>query len=243
MIIAIIAYFNQHPFRSAKSQQPIIEKVIQENCYDDDLNPQVSIEFNICMRNYHYFLHDSQSYYNESLFQVKSGIRNKRPTPIHMNKLIDNTDPVRENTCGMKHGTLDATWNLGGLSELFMCKFFAPNDTSLGTDLRSLDYQSARVNGEPRYATVLRDVYEVDKCPAELVKTDFIKHSKTAQSALMKLYGDAADVPFSIAIDLEDRQGEVLVPTCARIIAQQVRNSVCSDRFFFSNADFFNDSE
>lgn len=144
----------------------------------------------------------------------------------------------------MKHGVLDVTWNLGGVGEELSCKFFAPNDTSLGTDLRSLDYQSARVVGEPKYVDVLKKLYEVNKCPNEISKSDFTQHSKSAQTALFKLANEVAkDIPFSIAIDLEDRKGEVVVPTCAAVIAQQVKNTVCSDRFFFTNAKFFTDGE
>lgn len=195
---------------------------------------------NICLRNFHYFLRESQSFFDESAFDVHGGLKGEHPIDHPLNSLVDNLDPFRENYCGMKHGTLDAAWNLGGVGSQINCKFFAANDSSIGTDLRSMDFQQARIVGEPAYIEVLKNLYGIEKCPSEFTKTDFISHSKSGQLALLGRVGNVAtDVPFSLGVDLEDRKGEVLGPTCSTIIAQQLKSSVCSDRFFFTNAAFF----
>lgn len=221
----------------------MINKLINTNdCYDEDINPQVPVELLICLRSFHYFLRESQSFYQESAFTHPNGVRGQTPVEHPLNSLVDNLTVFQENTCGMKHGTLDVAWNLGGVGEQITCKFFAANSSSVGTDLRSMDYQQARIVGEPPYIEVLKDLYGISKCPSEYTKTDFIKHSKSGQTALFNRVGNiAADIPFSLAVDMEDRRGEVLTPTCGTIIAQQLRKSVCADRFFFSNAEFFTD--
>lgn len=222
----------------------MLNGILERNCYNETLDPQASVEFNLCLRTFHYFLRAQMSTYNESLFAVSGGLRRQKPINRDFSQYVDNLSFVDENRCGLRHGLLDKNWNIGRLDEEISCRFFAPNETSLGHDIRSMDYQFARITGEPRYIDVLKGLYGVEKCDTEITKEDFINHSPEIRDILFDRVDDRPeDIGFTMGVDFESKNGDVLAPTCSRIIREQLFRSYCGDRFYFSNADFFTDGK
>jgi hypothetical protein len=130
--------------------------VPSSRCYNASINPQVSVEFNIALRSMHYFIRDKMGLYDRSNFLVQSGIRGKFPTLTDQSTLLDNTTAYRDNKCGLTHGLLDTSWNLGGIGPQTHCSFFAKGENRTGGDLRAWDFQFGREIGEPSYASYLQ---------------------------------------------------------------------------------------
>lgn len=84
-------------------------------CYNPNINPQVSLEFNIALRMCHYFLREKMSTYDERNFQTSNLLRGKRPTDVDIFDAIDNLSFYTNNKCGITHGLLDVAWNLAGV--------------------------------------------------------------------------------------------------------------------------------
>jgi hypothetical protein len=183
-----------------------------------------------------------------------------RPVDIPFADCIDNTDLFTKNRCGITHGLFDVGWNLAGVgdsvrysaSELFIskeiftiifqvhCQFFAANKFSPGTDLRSLDYQVGREMGEPNYGDILRKYHGINKCNEDITKRDLIKHLPSVRDMLAKRFKDnPAEIGFTLATDFEEKEGQILGPTVSRIIADQLKRTICGDRFWYSNGLVF----
>lgn len=186
-----------------------------------------------------------------------------RPSEIPFFDCVDNITLFTRNRCGMTHGLLDVGWNLAGVgSEVFFnfictvkkclkiifsyqvsCNFFAPNKNVPGTDLRSLDYQVGREFGEPHYGEILIKWYGVKKCIENITKTDFRMHTGEDSARLSKLTSELGKVGYTLATDFENKDGQILSPTNSKIIVEQLRRTVCGDRFWFSNGNVFNDGK
>lgn len=111
----------------------------------------------------------------------------------------------------------------------------APNNT-LGTDLRSMDFQSAIDICEPMYVTSAQKLFNVQKCPSEMTKDDLPKHAFETKNFLNDQYkGDIRQMGFLFGVLTEDKEGNVLGPTERLVMIDQMKRSVCGDRFWFSN--------
>lgn len=82
-------------------------------CYDKTLNPQVSVSFASCFRGMHIFMRDSLATYSESFFTGPNPLQGKSRTEIDLRDCVMNTTFYRDNKCGLTHGCLDTTWNIG----------------------------------------------------------------------------------------------------------------------------------
>lgn len=111
-----------------------------------------------------------------------------------------------------------------------------------GTDLRSLDYQSGREFGEPSYGEILRKLYGIKKCDKEITKNDFVKHTPEVRDMFARRFKEnISEIGYNFATDFEDKEGQILSPTNSFIIAEQLKRTVCGDRFFFTNGKVFRD--
>lgn len=107
-------------------------------------------------------------------------------------------------------------------------------------DLRSIDFQTGRENGEPSYCTVLRIFHGVNaSCNAELKKNQFFLHDASTIEFFEKHYKNICDISLSIGADLETRTAAPVGTTNGIFIAEQTHRSMCGDRFYFNNAAFF----
>jgi hypothetical protein len=50
---------------------------------------------------------------------------------------------------------------------------------------------------------------------------------------------NVAQIGFTLATDFEEKEGQILGPTVSRVIADQLKRTVCGDRFWFSNGKTF----
>lgn len=124
------------------------------------------------------------------------------------------------------------------------CKFFAAQLDSIGHDLHSMDYETGRETGESSYTEVLRKIYGIDKCDNEMTKTDFIKHDEATQDFLAQRYNNImSDVSFTFGVDFEGAEGKPISPTISFVLAEQIKRSVCGDRFWYENAEFFREGK
>lgn len=124
------------------------------------------------------------------------------------------------------------------------CKFFTADKQAPGTDLRSLDYQTGRETGEPNYGDILRKFYGVNKCNNEITKNDFLKHTSNVKDMFARRFKEnIAEVGYNLATDFEDKDGQILGPTNSIIIAEQLKRTVCGDKFWFSNGKTFTKSQ
>lgn len=89
----------------------------QSNCYDANIDPQVSIESNLALRFFHWFLKPTLGTYDENLFKVPNGLRGKKSVDIPFKMMLDNLTWYDTNVCGIMHGLLDSSWNVGVLSD------------------------------------------------------------------------------------------------------------------------------
>jgi hypothetical protein len=60
------------------AEKQAVEVISLSNCYDPTINPQMSIEFNLALRDFHYFIRESLSTYNEANFLRPNGLRGLR---------------------------------------------------------------------------------------------------------------------------------------------------------------------
>ena len=91
-----------------------------KNCYNPDINSQVSNEFVIALRFFHYFIRDNWGLYPSEIFHQVSGIRGQRVRDIEFHSFFENLDIFFENRCGLMHGLLDSSWNM--FSKGLFCK-------------------------------------------------------------------------------------------------------------------------
>lgn len=97
--------------------------------------------------------------------------------------------------------------------------------------MRALDYQVGRENGESSYLEVLKNFYGVNKCDNEITLNDFSHHNPDTRNFLLQRHGnDMESIGFSMALDLEEANGDLMTPTQSIAIADQYRRSICSDR-------------
>lgn len=89
----------------------------QSNCYDPNIDPQVSLESNLALRFFHWFLKPTLGTYDEKLFRNPNGLRGKKCVDIPLKTMLDNLTWYETNVCGMMHGLLDSSWNVGVLSD------------------------------------------------------------------------------------------------------------------------------
>lgn len=210
------------------------------SCYNPSLNPQVTVEFNIALRDFHYFIGDKFSTYDENRFQVPSGIKGVQPTSVPLETIMDNLTFVEKNQCGITHGSMDIAWNIAGTGENVNCRFMAPNASSFGTDLRSLDYHMGKEHGQPSYLEVLKKFNGFNKCDNEFTKNDFVLHDRATRDFLAQRYKNKlSDISLVLGTDFEDKQGQLIGPTNSLVIAEQMKRSICGDRFWFMHAPFF----
>lgn len=118
-----------------------------------------------------------------------------------------------------------------------------PNATAFGTDLRGLDYQMGVEHGQPSYFEVLKKFNGFNKCDNEFTKNDFILHDRSTQDFFAKRYKNLKDVTMSLGADFEDKRGQLIGPTNSLLIAEQLKRSICGDRFWFMHAPFFTSSK
>lgn len=99
------------PFFTAAKETEMLNNL--HKCYDPTINPQVSLEFNIALRLFHYFLRDVLTSYDEKLFSTSTLLRGKFPSDTPIFDVIDNLPLAKANRCGITHGMLDTSWNHG----------------------------------------------------------------------------------------------------------------------------------
>lgn len=206
-------------------------------CYSPSINPQVSLEFNIAFRVFHYFIRDKMGIYDSKSFTVPSGIRGKTPTLIDQSLLIDNLTEYTNNKCGLMHGLVDTSWNLGGLGEITRSRFFSKNSSKLGTDLRSMDFQFGREIGEPSYLSFLRFSGTLKKCDADVVASDLNDSfdSGTLKFLFKRYQNKIHEMGLTIGLDFEARNGAILEPGVQLIIRDQLTRTICGDRFWYNH--------
>lgn len=100
--------------------------------------------------------------------------------------------------------------------------------------------QVGREFGEPNYSEILRKVYGIKKCDNDITKNDFIKHTNDVKEMFSRRFkSNMWEIGYSLATDFEDKEGQILSPTNSFIIAEQLKRTVCGDRFWFSNGVVF----
>ncbi|CAG9802673.1 unnamed protein product [Chironomus riparius] len=208
-----------------------------QKCYDPSIDPQVSLEFSIAFRALHYFIRDKMGVYDKKHFNIPSGIRGKFPTLIDQSQLIENFTEYEINKCGLMHGLVDTSWNLGGMGDTTRCKFFSTDSKKLGTDLRSMDFQFGREMGEPSYLTFLRFSGQLKKCDAEVKASDLSNSfdSGTLNFLTKRYQNKIHEMGLSIGLDFEARNGAILEPGVQFIITDQLKRTICGDRFWFNH--------
>ncbi|XP_070502393.1 peroxidase-like [Chironomus tepperi] len=206
-------------------------------CYNPKVNAQVSLEFNIAFRVLHYFIRDKMGLYDRKNFLVNEGIRGKMPTLTDQSILIDNLTEYTSNKCGLMHGLVDTSWNLGGMGDVVHCKFFSKNSSQVGTDLRSMDFQFGREVGEPSYLSFLRYAKQITKCDGDVNATDLSNSFDSGTlNFLMKRYQNKIyEMGLSIGFDFEARNGAILEPGVQAIITDQLQRTICGDRFWYNH--------
>lgn len=101
-----------------------------------------------------------------------------------------------------------------------------------------------RENGEPSYTESLRKCFGINKCDNDITKNDFIKHDLGTREFLAKRFNNNwSSISLTYGADLEDHQGEILGPTVACIITEQIIRAVCGDRYFWTHAPFFREGK
>jgi hypothetical protein len=213
-----------------------LEKLLEESCYDETIDPQVTLEMNICLRFFHYFIRETLGTYSSKAFPNDDGLKGHEIKSDTVNNFLDHEDQYKENYCGVKHGILDRNWNKGRLGSEMTCKFYSHAETKGGHDMRSMDYQFARISGEPSYTEALREFYGIKSCDDDITKSDFVKHkSKDVENLFSRVKNRVSDIGFTLGVDFEDKDGNILTPTCSKVIFNQFKRSICGDKFFFSN--------
>lgn len=120
----------------------------------------------------------------------------------------------------------------------------APQNQTLGSDLRTMDFQSAYDNSEPAYVSVLQKLYGVNKCASEMTKDDLLKHDQDTRTFLNdRSQGDIRKLGFLFGVGNEDREGELLGPTERIVMVDQMKRTICGDRFWFTNGFALNESK
>lgn len=74
------------------------------NCYDPNINPGVSVEFDLSLRSMHRFIQDFSMIYNRNLFAQPSGLKGSKPDPVDLTTTVDNLTFYSDNKCGITHG-------------------------------------------------------------------------------------------------------------------------------------------
>lgn len=101
-----------------ESTAPDVAEIFSINfdpCFNPGMLPQVSLEFNSAFRFLHNFLKDEMQVYSKSIFKDTNGVKGNTPDTFQFNQFVENMTWFRSNTCGMLHGMLDRSWNLGSL--------------------------------------------------------------------------------------------------------------------------------
>lgn len=96
------------------------------------------------------------------------------------------------------------------------CGLFASasDPKAFGTDMRALDYQVGRENGESSYLEVLKNFYGVKKCDNEITLNDLSRHPPDTRKFLVQRHGnDIKAIGFGIGLDFEDANGELMTET------------------------------
>lgn len=210
------------------------------SCYDPKLDPQISVTYTQTSRNLHYFLRDKMAAYDEKLFSKAQPLRGSTPINSDLADIVDNRTLYKTNKCGLTHGTLDWAWNLAGLGTEVQCHFFTAKKGQLGADLRAWDFQYGREIGETSWIEILKSIKEIDKCPDDYNKNDFITHLDVAINFLRdRSQGNLKDIPFALALDLEETGGNIVSETGSRIWGDQMKRIICGDRFWWENDAVF----
>lgn len=85
-------------------------------CFDETIVPQVSLEFNQAFRFFHIFIRDTMAVYKKEFFASEEGLKGgKQADEFNFNDFIENMDWWKKNTCGLLHGLMDKSWNMGKL--------------------------------------------------------------------------------------------------------------------------------
>jgi Animal haem peroxidase len=201
-------------------------------CYDPNLNPQVTVEFNEAFRVMHYFIRDKFKVYKKEVFNEVEGLKLAQPELIDQNILIDNLTFYTDNFCGVSSGLCQSSWNSHGLGPLTHCKFFA-NSSSLGADLRAWDFQFGREVGEPTACEFVKIVHKNDKCIENMDASILLHVEDNIKTLLLKKYGKVQNIPLSALLDFQFR--EPFGVSTHEIIADQMKRLTCGDRFWYNH--------
>lgn len=199
-------------------------------CYNPNINPQVSIEFTIALRFYHYFIRDNWGFYPGNVFGGQNPLRGQNIQDIPLFDIFENLDLYNNNKCGLMHGLLDSSWNMFSVGPINHCGFFAKHADQIGSDLRSFDIQYGRVNGEPSFCDSLKFFNGIQDCAGNL--TNFI--SGDMINLLMTKVGDVTNIGLTMGLDLEFKPAAI-GPATANIIADQFQRTICGDRFWYNH--------
>lgn len=117
---------------------------------------------------------------------------------------------------------------------------FSPDQKSSGHDLKAWDFQAGYDLQEPAYIDVLRKFYNISKCDDDFVKEDLINHDDTARNIIWKkCNGTLKNIKYSFAVALESFSGNILAPTDSLVILEQMKRTICGDRWWYSNGKVF----
>lgn len=175
--------------------------------------------------------------YDKKNFLVPQGIRGKTPSLVDQGVLIDNFTQYEENKCGLMHGLVDTSWNLGGMGDGTRCRFFSKDPKKIGTDLRSLDFQLGREVGEPSYLSFLRFSNQINKCDGDVKAADLSNSfdSGTLNFLIKRYQNKIHEMGLTIGLDFEARNGAILEPGVQIIITDQLTRTICGDRFWYNH--------
>lgn len=201
------------------------------NCYDPNINPQVSLEFTIALRFYHFFIRDKWGIYPAEIYKFTQGMKGKRVQDIDMRKIMDDWKLGYDNRCGVMYGLLDTSWNIFGLGPVNRCNFFARNENETGIDLRAYDFGYGQAMGEPALCDVLKffnkSITNCEKGMLSIMDEDMMKK-------LAARYGKVENIGLTIGLDVE-KKPEAIGLVSKLIIAEQMRRSICGDRFYYKH--------
>lgn len=181
------------------------------NCkYSPNINPQVTIEYIIALRFFHYFIRDSWGFYEAGIFKNQNGIRGNRIQNVSIHDILDNMDLFVNNKCGLAHGLLDSSWNIAALGPIVHCDFFAKSASERGVDLRAYDNEFARTVGEPSYCEMLKFFGDFNgSCDGNIRVEDFPHMDGNMLKKLITRFGSIGKIGLTLGLDVEHRAGEI----------------------------------
>ena len=81
---------------------------------------------------------------------------------------------MEDNPCGVIHGALITSWNVGNVGPNIHSLYFAPKLGTMGVDLRAMDFQTDKDMGNCNYCQFIKKNFNLDRnCDEEFTNSDF----------------------------------------------------------------------